>query len=151
MADRGSSLYDDVVMDHIKNVRNYRELGNASHSAQGINPLCGDSLSVYARVENGIVREAVFQCECCGISMASASIMTELVTDKHVDEVRTLARDFGRLLRTQARPEGTRVSGPALAIVDLIREASSRINCAQLSWATLEAALDGRPQAVLGL
>ena len=150
MAER-RSLYDDVVMDHIKNARNYRELGNASHAAQGINPLCGDSLWVYARVDNGVVREAVFQCECCGISMASASIMTELVTGRHVEEVRALARDFGRLLRAQARPEGTRVSGPALAIIGLIRESTSRLNCAQLSWVTLEAALEGRSQAVLGL
>ncbi len=137
-------------MDHIRNARNYRVIADASHVAQGVNPLCGDTFSVYVRVEGGVLREAAFQCECCGISMASASIMTELVTNKSVDEVRALARDFGLLLKTQTKSEDTRISGPALAVAGLIRESSSRVNCAHLSWVTLEAALDGRAQAVLG-
>lgn len=144
------SLYDDVVMDHIRNARNYRTLSNASHFAQGMNPLCGDTFSVYARVQAGTVREAAFHCECCGISMASASIMTELVTGKTVEEVRALARNFNALLKAQAQPDETLISGAALAMVELIRESPSRQNCARLSWATLEAALDGRAQAVLG-
>jgi len=144
------SLYDDVVMDHIRNARNYRTLSDASHAAQGTNPLCGDTFSVYARVHAGRVREAAFHCECCGISMASASIMTELVTGRTVEEARALTRDFSALLKGQAQPEDSLVSGSALAIVELIRESPSRQNCARLAWATLEAALDGRPQALLG-
>ena len=137
-------------MDHIRNARNYRALANASHSAQGTNALCGDTFSVYARVEAEIVREAAFHCECCGISMASASIMTEMVTGKAVEEVRALARDFRSLLKPQPQPREATIHGPALAIVKLIRESPSRANCARLSWATLEAALDGQAQAVLG-
>jgi nitrogen fixation NifU-like protein len=144
------SLYDDVVMDHIRNARNYRAIPGASHVAEGINPLCGDTFSLYVRVEGGLVREAAFQCECCGISMASASIMTELVTDRNVEEALALAREFDLLVNAQAQPEGSRLSGSALAILDLIRESPSRMNCARLSWATLEAALDGRSQAVVG-
>ena len=74
-----NSLYNDVILDHIRNARNFRELGDANRKAQGLNPLCGDTFTVYARVEGDRVAEASFQCECCGISMASASIMTETV------------------------------------------------------------------------
>ncbi|HWQ37565.1 MAG TPA: SUF system NifU family Fe-S cluster assembly protein [Burkholderiales bacterium] len=145
------SLYDDVVMDHIKNARNYRAIADASHVARGVNPLCGDSFSVYLRLEGEIVREAAFQCECCGISMASASIMTVLVTGRAVGEVRRLAREFAALLaqRSESSLGAGAPSEEAAAIVDLVRQSPSRLNCARLSWAALEAALDGRPQAVI--
>jgi nitrogen fixation protein NifU and related proteins len=145
------SLYDEVVMDHIKNVRNYRSLNEASHAANGINPLCGDTFSVHARVEAGVVRDAAFQCECCGISMASASIMTELVTGRSVEQAQGLVRDFTALLKGEVTPQDAAIAGDALAIVALIRQSPSRLNCARLAWVTLEAALAGRSEAVLGV
>jgi nitrogen fixation NifU-like protein len=144
------SLYDDVVMDHIKNARNYRPLTGASHLARGVNPLCGDTFSVYVRVENAVVREAAFQCECCGISMASASIMTELVTGRPVVEVRRLVHEFTAALKAAGTAVGTAsLGGDAAAMLNLIRQSPSRINCARLGWLTLESALDGRVEAVL--
>lgn len=146
-----SSLYDDVVMDHIKNARNYRPLDAASHVARGINPLCGDTFSVYVRVSHEVVREAAFQCECCGISMASASIMTELVTGRTVAEARSLVRQFISALKAaNAMDDAPSLSADAAAMIGLIRQSPSRANCARLGWVTLEAALDGRGEAVLG-
>ena len=145
-----SSLYDDVVMDHIKNARNYRPLTGASHLARGINPLCGDSFSVYLRVEEEVVRDAAFQCECCGISMASASIMTELVTGRPVAEVRRLVHAFKTSLRTaQPAAESSALGADAAAMIGLIRQSPSRANCAALGWITLESALEGRAEAIL--
>ncbi len=72
--------YDDLIMDHIKNARNYRALADASHNANGHNPLCGDDIAVYVNLHGDRIAEVSFECTCCGISMASASIMTENVT-----------------------------------------------------------------------
>lgn len=144
------SLYDDVVMDHIKNARNYRPLEDASHVARGINPLCGDTFSVYVRISHEVVREAAFQCECCGISMASASIMTELVTGKTIAEVRSLVRQFTSALKAaNAGDDASSLGTDAIAMIGLIRQSPSRANCARLGWMTLESALDGRAEAVL--
>jgi nitrogen fixation NifU-like protein len=137
-------------MDHIKNARNYRPLDAASHRARGINPLCGDSFSVYALIADDVIREAAFQCECCGISMASASIMTELVTGRTVAEVRRLLREFTAALKAaESGDETASLGAEAAAIIGLIRQSPSRANCARLGWVTLESALDDRAEAVL--
>ena len=144
-----NSLYSDVILDHIRNARNFHELGNANRKAQGLNPLCGDTFTVYARIEGDRVAEASFQCECCGISMASASVMTEAITGRTVSEARSLYRHFERLLKD---PAGTTESGDnaQLAVLGLIREFPSRVNCALLGWKTLDAALDGRSEVTIG-
>jgi len=87
-------LYDEVIMDHIKHARNYGEMPEATAQAEGVNALCGDNLTVYVKVEDDVVRNAGFKCECCGISMASASIMTELVAGKSVSEARHIAAEL---------------------------------------------------------
>ncbi|HWH47317.1 MAG TPA: SUF system NifU family Fe-S cluster assembly protein [Burkholderiales bacterium] len=144
-----NSLYNDVILDHIRNARNFRELGDANRKAQGLNPLCGDTFTVYARVEGDRVAEASFQCECCGISMASASVMTEAVLGKTVEDARALYRHFERVLKD---PAGSPVSADdgQLAVLSLIREFPSRVNCALLGWKTLDAALDGRSEVTIG-
>jgi len=143
------SLYSDVILDHIKNARNFHELADANRKAHGINPLCGDTFDVYARVEGDRVVDAAFQCECCGISMASASIMTETVKGKTVQEARMLYRSFEKLLRAPAAATMHADSGQ-MPMLELIREFPSRVNCALLGWHTLDAALDGRDSATLG-
>ncbi len=141
-------LYDDVIMDHIKHARNYREMTDATGKADGVNVLCGDNLTVYVRVEDNILREAAFQCECCGISMASASIMTELVTGKSVDEAKHIAADLLESF-SEEHPEHDAHYGKA-AVLGIVRDFPSRRNCASLAWVTLNAALEGGEQAVLG-
>ena len=144
------SLYNEVILDHIKNARNFHELADANRRAHGINPLCGDTFDVYARVEGDLVIEAAFQCECCGISMASASIMTETVKGKTVREARTLFRSFEKLLRDPVAASTLHADSGQLPMLELIREFPSRVNCALLGWHTLEAALDGRESTTLG-
>ena len=145
-----NSLYNDVILDHIRNARNFRELGDANRKAKGLNPLCGDTFTVYARIEGDRVAEASFQCECCGISMASASVMTEVITGRTVSEARSVYRHFERLLTEPAATEDQPGDYGQLAVLALIREFPSRVNCALLGWKTLDAALDGRSEVTIG-
>jgi len=143
------SIYSEVILDHIKNARNFHELPEANHRAHGINPLCGDTFDVFAKVEGGRVVEAAFQCECCGISMASASIMTETVQGKTVQEARMLYKSFEKLLRDPAAASGLHAGAGQMPVLELIREFPSRVNCALLAWHTLDAALDGRSDVTI--
>ena len=81
------NLYDDVIMDHIRNARNYHKLDGANREAEGSNPLCGDVITVYLKLSGEVIEDIGFQCTCCGVSMASASIMTESVKGKNKSEV----------------------------------------------------------------
>ena len=144
------SLYDDVILDHIRNARNYRELPDADRRAEGINPLCGDTFTVYLKLAAGRIREATFQCACCGISMASASVMTQLVQDCTLSEAAALAAEFKRLVQ---RPDPAQEAGletGRLAVLSVVRASPSRGNCAALAWHTLEAALNNEDRATLG-
>ena len=145
-----SSLYNDVIMDHIRNARNFCELATANRKAHGVNPLCGDNFNVYVQVEDERIVEASFQCECCGISMASASVMTEAITGRTVSEARSLYRHFERLLKDPAGTPDQPGDHGQLAVLALIREFPSRVNCALLGWQTLDAALDGRSELMIG-
>jgi nitrogen fixation NifU-like protein len=143
----GASPYDDLIMDHIRNARNYRALERASACAQGSNPLCGDEINVYLELAGDCVGDVAFQCTCCGISMASASIMTDAVKGKSVDEARVLLRAFIALIdsRSENPPDDTRAEWRAM--LDTVRRFSTRAGCAVLPWTTLEAALQCAPPA----
>lgn len=143
-----SKLYDDVIMDHIKHARNYGEMEEPSFQADGVNALCGDNLTVYVRVESDVLSEAKFKCECCGISMASASIMTEMIKGKSVDDAKRIAADF--LESFAAEDSAMQADHGRSAVLGIVREFPSRRNCASLAWVALNAALDGEDQAVLG-
>ena len=145
---QSSALYDEVILDHIKNARNYRAIENPDRRAEGVNPLCGDSFTVYVNLDGEIVREAAFQCSCCGISMASASVMTEAVRGKSVERVRALYQHFMRLLNDEEAPQTADDMGE-LAVLGVVRDFPSRRNCAALAWHTLAAALDGRTQTTI--
>lgn len=144
------SLYNEVIMDHIKNARNFHALADANRKSHGINPLCGDTFNVYVRLDREKVLEAAFECECCGISMASASIMTEAVRGRTVAEARALYRHFERLLRNQGSTADAPAGAGEIAMLELIAEFPSRVNCALLGWHTLDAALEGRDTTTLG-
>ena len=137
-------LYDDVVMDHIKNVRNYRTLAAPDLHADGRNQLCGDYVALALHTEGDVIREAAFQCECCGISMASASIMTEAVVGLTREEALALER------AVVAAVDG-RDTLPAASdvhtIVGVAKAFPARRRCALLPWTTLLAALAGRHEA----
>ncbi len=140
-----SALYDDVILDHIKNARNYRPIENADRHAEGVNPLCGDTFTVYVDLDGETIRDAAFQCSCCGISMASASVMTEIVRGKSVERAQALYRHFIALLNDQDAPQTDDAMGE-LAVLGVVRDFPSRRNCAALAWHTLAAALEGRTE-----
>ncbi len=140
--------YDDLILDHIKNARNYRALESASHQASGSNPLCGDELSVCLRIDRERIADITFQCTCCGISMASASIMTESVKGKPIADARTLLRAFVAALNDRAERAPCAADLPLRAVMETVQEFPARVRCATLPWVTLEAALDGRQEAV---
>jgi len=134
------NLYDDVIMDHIKNVRNYRKPEGANREAERSNPMCGDVMTVYLKLQGELILDVGFQCSCCGISMASASIMTERVKGKKIIEARSMFRHFSRLLAQSSSRASTQTDD--LCVLAAVREYPSRINCATLPWETLEQALD---------
>jgi nitrogen fixation NifU-like protein len=136
--------YDDIIMDHIRNARNYRVPADATGKGNGINPLCGDELTVYVRVEDGVIRDAAYQCSCCGVSMASASIMTEGVIGLEPAAAKALAAKVTAAVHAGAAP---RDATPELAaVLDTVRQHPARARCATLPWATLEAAIENRLQ-----
>jgi nitrogen fixation protein NifU and related proteins len=145
---RAAGGYDGVLMDHIKNARNYRVLEELDREATGVNPLCGDEVAVRLKLDRGHVRDAAFQCTCCGIAMASASIMTEFVKALPLDTARPLVRAFIEALYGNAElPEGCNGQGQR-ALVATARDFPTRLRCAALPWATVEAALEGSGDAV---
>lgn len=130
-------LYQEVIFDHNRSPRNFHEMDNASHRADGHNPLCGDQLTVYAQVEDGIVREVSFVGNGCAISTASASLMTEAVRGQTIEQVEALFQDIHAML-TQAHPD--RDLGK-LEVLSGVREFPSRVKCATLAWHTLHNAI----------
>jgi len=105
-----SDLYQEVILDHNKRPRNYRTIENASHQAEGYNPLCGDRLRVFMNVDEGLVTDIAFQGSGCAISRASASLMTDSVKGRPVDEVRSMFARFHRMVTTR-RIRASRIWG----------------------------------------
>ena len=132
-------LYQEVIFDHNRQPRNFHAMADADHQADGHNPLCGDQLTVYLRIEDGLVKDVSFVGHGCAISTASASLMTEAVKGKPVAEVEALFHDFHALL-TDAPPD--RDFGK-LAVLSGVREFPARVKCATLAWHTLHNAIVG--------
>ncbi len=132
-------LYQEVIFDHNRQPRNFHEMPEADHHADGHNPLCGDQLTVYLRIDNDVIQDVSFVGHGCAISTASASLMTEAVKGKTVAEVEALFKDFHALL-TDTPPE--RDFGK-LAVLTGVREFPARVKCATLAWHTLHNALIG--------
>jgi nitrogen fixation NifU-like protein len=118
-------------------------------TAEGVNALCGDTLSLYLQLDGDVIRDASFQCSCCGISMASASVMTEAVKGSTVAEVQKMYRSFLHLLTAADGLEAQADLGE-VAVLATVRAFPARRNCATLAWDTLIAALEGRGEFVLG-
>jgi len=130
-------LYQEVIFDHNRKPRNFHALDEATHRADGHNPLCGDQLTVYARVEDGVVQDISFIGHGCAISTASASLMTEAVKGMPVEEVELLFQDMHAML-TDSHPD--RDLGK-LEVLSGVREFPARVKCASLAWHTLHNAI----------
>jgi nitrogen fixation NifU-like protein len=142
MSDLGD-LYGEVILDHYKRPQNFRALPDATHKAAGANPLCGDHLYLFLKLEGERIADLGFQGSGCAISRASASIMTQLVKGKGRAEAEELFRKFHAMVTREA---GTPVDAEALgkmAVFAGVAEFPVRVKCATLAWHTLEAALKG--------
>ncbi|TFZ82005.1 Fe-S cluster assembly sulfur transfer protein SufU [Candidatus Macondimonas diazotrophica] len=134
-------LYQDVIVDHNRNPRNFHPLEGAVRIAEGYNPLCGDKLSVYARIDDGRITDVSFVGSGCAISTASASLMTEAVKGKTVAEAEALFADMHELLTGKTAADAGRLG--KLAALAGVKDYPARVKCATLSWHTLHAALQG--------
>lgn len=140
-----TKLYDDLLMEHIRNARNYYALADADRQATGANPLCGDDMTVYVKLAEDRVQQVAFQCTCCGVSMASASMMTESVSGLPTTDALEAVRAVANLLSDADAPPNDDVTRRAL--FDTVRRFPARLRCALLPWLTLEAALLDRKHA----
>jgi nitrogen fixation NifU-like protein len=139
-------LYQEVILDHNKKPRNCYVMDCATRSADGHNPLCGDVVKVYLRIEDGVIEEISFQGEGCAICTASTSLMTESVKGKSVAEARGLFEEFHEMLTGVAEEQGVELG--KLQVFEGVREYPVRVKCATLAWHTLNAAMDDDDDAV---
>ena len=140
-------LYQDVILEHSKAPRNYRELPAANHRAEGFNPLCGDRFTVYVTTEGDAIRDIGFQGSGCAISKASASMMTQMVKGKTTAEADKLFHSFHDLVTGHAASNGN-VDLGKLAVFAGVSGYPARVKCATLAWHTLHAALEGKQEAI---
>ena len=133
-------LYQEVILDHNRSPRNFGRLDKANRTAQGHNPLCGDKVSVYLDVEDGVIRNITFEGAGCAISTASASLMTDCLKGLTVDQARTIFRDFRDLVTGQVEEPSDELG--KLEVFRGVRKYPVRVKCASLPWHTLEAALN---------
>jgi nitrogen fixation protein NifU and related proteins len=141
-------LYQEVILDHHKKPRNFHKLQNANRQADGYNPLCGDKLSVYMHIEDGIVKEIGFVGTGCAISTASASMMTESVKGKTESEAKAVFEKFHDLVTNHSQTQPDPASLGKLAVFSGVREYPVRVKCATLAWHTMRAALEGSKETV---
>jgi len=141
-------LYQEVVLEHTRRPRNFRKPTDATHTARGYNPFCGDNVALYLTLKDGVVRDVAFQGSGCAISTSSASMLTEGVKGKSVEDARKLFDAFHRMVTRE--PGADYDDGPLgdLEILSGVADFPTRVKCATLAWHTLMAALKGRKEAV---
>jgi len=143
-------LYQEVILDHGRRPRNCHAMTDATATAEGNNPMCGDRLTVYLKTgSDGCIEDVSFEGRGCAISMASASMMTEMLRGKSEAEAETLFAAFRRLITEGVSDE----AGPdseidRLIVLSGVRQFPSRVKCATLAWHAFDAALHGRGETV---
>jgi nitrogen fixation NifU-like protein len=135
-------LYQDVIVDHNRSPRNFGKLENADRTLEGFNPLCGDRLTLYVKLDKDNIRDIRFDGSGCAISVASASLMTEAMKGKSINEAEAVFEDFHNLLTAEDMQLDIDRFGKLAALAG-VREYPSRVKCASLCWHTLHAVLDG--------
>jgi nitrogen fixation NifU-like protein len=133
-------LYQEVILDHNKSPRNFKKMENASHFGEGYNPLCGDKIDIYLKVEEGKIADVSFQGSGCAISKASASLMSSFMKGKSIEEAENLFDKFHDLI-TGKLNESESIDLGKLAVFAGVQEFPLRVKCASLAWHTLISAL----------
>jgi nitrogen fixation NifU-like protein len=137
-------LYQELILDHSRHPRNFRELKQANRSAEGYNPLCGDRATVYLLLDGDVVRDVSFQGAGCSISTASASMMTDALKGKTVAEAKALFERFHELVTADpSKAASASAELGKLAVFAGVHEFPIRVKCASLAWHTMKAALEG--------
>jgi nitrogen fixation protein NifU and related proteins len=136
-----TDLYQEVILDHNRRPRNFRQLAEADRKQEGYNPLCGDRLTVYVKLEGDHISDLAFQGSGCAISKASASLMTEALKGKSVGEARQLFDRFHDMVMSS--PDTAAADLGKLSVLAGVREYPTRVKCASLAWHTLKAAVSG--------
>jgi len=143
-----SDLYQEVILEHSKAPRNYRQPATANRSAEGYNPLCGDHFTVFLDVEGDTIRDVAFQGSGCAISRASASMMTQMLKGKTRAEAEKLFEQFHKMVTGEAGADGNGFDLGKLAVFSGVCKFPARVKCATLAWHTLQSALDGSQNVV---
>jgi nitrogen fixation NifU-like protein len=140
MFDELRDLYQEVIFDHNRNPRNFRVMEDADRQVEGFNPLCGDRLTLYLKMDGDVIKDASFQGSGCAISTASVSLMTEIVKGMTEQQAEDLFQKFHQM--TTGKEENLQLEALGkLAVLAGVREYPARVKCATLAWHTLDAAL----------
>lgn len=137
-------LYQQVILDHNRSPRNFRKIEGANRTSEGFNPLCGDRIELFVRLENDVIDDIGFQGSGCAISQASASLMTAAVQGKSRDEAELMFRAFHQMVTgSQDAPADRSTLGKLVALAG-VKQFPARVKCANLPWHTLHAALENK-------
>ena len=134
-----SDLYQEVILDHNRRPRNFRAIEHPTRRQEGYNPLCGDRLTLYVKLDGTRISDVSFQGSGCAISKASASLMTEALKGKSIDEARSLFERFHDMVTSP--PDADAPDLGKLSVLSGVREFPTRVKCASLAWHTLKAAV----------
>ncbi len=147
MMDELRELYQEVIFDHNRNPRNFRQMEDANRTVEGFNPLCGDRLTLYLKIEDGVIKDASFQGNGCAISTASVSLMTEIIKDMTEEEANQQFEMFHAI--TTGKDESVNLEAIGkLAVLAGVSDYPSRVKCATLAWHTMQAALKDEEESV---
>lgn len=135
------SVYQKIILEHNRSPRNFKQLENPTHVCPGNNPLCGDHITVYLNCENDVIQDISFEGEGCAISKASASMMTEAVKGKNIQDIHHLFNDLKSLFENDPNAFDASLLGD-LMVFENIKGTSSRIKCVTLAWKALIGALE---------
>ena len=135
-------LYQDIILEHGKSPRNFGKCSGYNHNAKGHNPLCGDQVTVYCDVKEGVIQDVSFEARGCAISIASASIMSEIIKGKTIEEVNSLFEYFHKLC-TGEEPEAIdNEDYERLQVMSGVSKFPSRVKCATMSWHAMKECID---------
>lgn len=148
MLDDIRDLYQEVVFDHNRNPRNFRVMDDATRTIEGFNPLCGDRITLYVKINQGVIEDVSFQGSGCAISTASASLMTEIVRGLTESEAEQLFETFHRITTGKDGDVVNLESIGKLAVLAGVRAYPARVKCATLAWHSLQAALANASESV---
>tara|TARA_B100001996_G_scaffold283183_2_gene223483 strand:- start:980 stop:1426 length:447 start_codon:yes stop_codon:yes gene_type:complete len=139
-------LYQEIIVDHNRSPRNFGVIDDADKILEGFNPLCGDKLKLYIKIDGQNINDIAFDGSGCAISIASASLMTDAMKNKSIDEAESLFNEFHALITTEEKIDSKHLG--KLTVLAGVKDFPGRVKCASLCWHTLHSALMGDNQPV---